>query len=448
MTFSPAGWPIRRILFLLTGQVLFLLIIGGAVTYQVRWVNQKINEMADLKDPSPFTASLMNTLNTINLNLVGYLQNRDPLLEEALKASEKELETGLQDFHQQNPRLFPESAQVKIMAVYTPYKTAVEDTLRIGGEQAQKWEALLANDDDMMFWLEHRLRPIVRDNQPDSTERLNLILNLEGQLRSIPKDLTEYVLTRSEPSSTQVDKNSQNFTALIHDYGTIAKAVNERKNLAALERLWTDNVALAQDIVTREKSKRDAFSKMMLGHLQLQSTIREILPAVRPEVIEEQKHAILHSITLILVMAGALVLGGIGSLISSGLWGYRRIRKTQRPGIQNASAKEIKKTRELEKVQIGIGLDGRIVRWEPRAEHLYGYRASEIEGKSMSVLFGSADEIQRVSHELQEHKEAAFDTTHRRKNGSTIPVHVVFSPVTDPQGKMASLSLIATERAA
>src|SRR5471032_352669 len=98
MTPSQPGRPIRRLVFLLTGQVLFLLIIGGAVSYQVRWVNQKINEMADLKDPSPFTASLMGTLNTINLNLVGYLQNRDSLLQDALAASEKEFEAALTDF--------------------------------------------------------------------------------------------------------------------------------------------------------------------------------------------------------------------------------------------------------------------------------------------------------------------------------------------------------------
>ena len=442
MSASHSGWPIRRILFLLTGQVLFLLIIGGAVSYQVRWVNQKINEMADLKDPSPFTASLMGTVNTINLNLVGYLQNRDPLLEEALKSSEKEFESGLEDFHQQNPRLFPDNAHMRIITSYEPYKTAVADTLRIGGEQAQKWEALLLNDDDMMFWLEHRLRPIVRNNQPDAAERLNLILNLESQLRSIPKDLTEYVLTRSASSPEQMDKNNQTFTALIHDYQGIAKAVTERKNLVTLDRLWTDNVTLAQEIVEREKTKRDSFSRMMQGHQLLQSTIRDVLPAVRPEVIEEKKRAILHSVTLILILAGVLVIGGIGSLIGSGLWGYRQMQK------KPASVKETAKPRALQEVQIGIGLDGRIVRWEPGAESLYGYRAAEIEGQSMAILFESGDEIQRVAHELQEHKEAAFDTTHRRKNGSPIPVHVVFSPVKDPRGKMASISLVASERAA
>jgi PAS domain S-box-containing protein len=454
MNSSMSHAPLRRIVLLLTGQVVLLLIIGGAVSYQVRWVQTKINEMADLKDPSPFTSNLMGMLNTINLNLVGSLQNHDALLQDALKAGQKEFEDSVQQFHQENPRMFPAEAQLKVTAAYEPYKSAVNDTLRIGGEQGQKWASLLLNDDDMMFWLEHRLRPIVRNNQPDAAERLNVILNMESQLRSIPKDLTEYVLTRTASSPQQMDQNTDKFTALLHQYETISHVVAERKNLTTLNRLWADNVRLAQSIVDQERTKREAFARMMQGQQHVQSTIKEVLPAVRPEIIEEKKRAILHSITLILILAGILVLGGIGTLVVSAIWSYRRLRagstpvQVQAPTQAAGTKSTITKNTEFRQAMIGIGLDGRIVRWEPGAQHLYGYTADEIEGKSMGMLFGSEEEIQRVSHELKEHKQAAFDTTHRNKTGAPIPVHVVFKCITDPQGKMASLSLVAYERAA
>ena len=446
--------PIRKIALLLTGQIVVLLMIGAAVSYQVHLVEHKIDDMADLKDPSPFTASLTGLLNTININLVGSLQNRDTLTQEALKNTEKEFETSVQQFQQENPRLFPAEAQSKVIAAYEPYKAAISEALRVGIEQAQKWESLLMNDDDMMFWLEHRLRPIVRDNQADAAERLNLILNLEGQLRSIPKDVTEYVLTRSASSSQQVDQNTDKFAALLHEYTTIARAVNERRNLEALNRLWADNMSLAKEIVAQEGVKREAFARMLQSHQRLLGAIKDALPAVRPEVIEEKKRAIQHSIFLILVLAGALVLGGITSLVVTGVWGYRLMKRNKTAAEPEASpAQESAETpvasvKEFRQAMIGIGLDGRIVRWEPGAQRLYGYRPEEIEGKSMSVLFDSEREIQRVSSELKEHKQAAFDTTHRDKNGAAIPVHVVFKCITDPQGKMASLSLVAYERAA
>jgi len=451
MKTPPLSKPLRHLFLLLTGQMALLLMIGAAVSYQVRWVEHKISEMADLKDPSPFTASLMGTLNTVNLNLVGFVQNRDPLLKQALEAGEQEFESALEEFHQQNQRLLPNEARTRILGAYEPYKMSVHDTLTVSNEQAQKWEALLSNDDDMMFWLEHRLRPLVRHEQAEAADRLNVILNLESQLRSIPKDLTEYVLTRSASSPQQMTQNSDKFTLLLTQYQSITKLVTERKNLAVLNRLWNDNVVLAKDIVGQEKLKREAFGRMIQNQQKLHAVIKEVLPAVRPEVIEEKKRAIFHSITLILCLAGFLVIGGMGSLIVSGLWGYRRLhapRASHKTPTETRAKAGASMPKLFHQALIGIGLDGNIVRWDMGAEQLYGYGAKEIEGQSMKILFQSGDEIHRLSEKLKEHKQAIFDTTHMRKDGTPVPVHVVFDRVTDPQGKLASLSLQAYERAA
>ena len=454
MAFSWTAQPARRLLVPIIGQIVLLLAIGGTVSYQVRMVEHKINDMADLKDPSPFTANLMGILNSINFNLASFIQNRDPLLKEAVETHAREFETTVAEFHRDNPRLFPDEAHRAMIAAYQSYRVVSTEVMRISIEQSKRWESLLLNDDDMMFWLEHRLRPIVRNNQPDAAARLNMILNLESQLRSIPKDLAEYVMARTANSPKQGEENNQKFMELLQEYRGIAKAVTERANLDTLNHLWNDNVILAQDIIQLEKTKRDAFARMMKGHQQLQSTIRDVLPAVRPEIIQEKKRAIFHSITMILIMAGVLVLGGIGSLIAGGLWSYRRLRAAapaaepaQTPAPADKTA-PVSPDRLFRQAMIGIGLDGKIVRWDNGAEQLYGYRAKEIEGQSMKILFSSEDEIQRVSQRLKDNKQAAFDTTHLRKDGSSVPVHVVFDRVTDPTGKLASLSLQTYERAA
>src|SRR6185437_13603174 len=67
----------RGVIVTLGCELLFLGIIAAVVTYQVRMVETKITEMADLKDPSPFTARLVGYLNKTNMNLLSYIQNRD-----------------------------------------------------------------------------------------------------------------------------------------------------------------------------------------------------------------------------------------------------------------------------------------------------------------------------------------------------------------------------------
>jgi len=97
---------------------------------------------------------------------------------------------------------------------------------------------------------------------------------------------------------------------------------------------------------------------------------------------------------------------------------------------------------------IGKTLDGVITTWNKSAERIYGYRAEEIIGRSVSLLMppglpGEMDEIlnrirvgERVDH---------YETRRRRKDGATIAVSLTVSPIHDASGKVVGASAIARD---
>jgi PAS domain S-box-containing protein len=106
---------------------------------------------------------------------------------------------------------------------------------------------------------------------------------------------------------------------------------------------------------------------------------------------------------------------------------------------------------------IGGTLEGRITSWNPGAERLYGYSASEMVGQSISLLFapGSPNDmsaiLQRVSNReyIERYEIERYETIHRRRDGSLLDVALRISPIFDPSGNVAGASTIAhdiTER--
>jgi PAS domain S-box-containing protein len=97
---------------------------------------------------------------------------------------------------------------------------------------------------------------------------------------------------------------------------------------------------------------------------------------------------------------------------------------------------------------IGKTLEGIITSWNPGAEQLFGYSATEAIGQSTTMLFPPADVdqdaaiLRRVARgELVKH----FDTVRVRKDGRRINVSVTISPVTDGEGTIVGASKIARD---
>ena len=97
---------------------------------------------------------------------------------------------------------------------------------------------------------------------------------------------------------------------------------------------------------------------------------------------------------------------------------------------------------------ISKDLNGTIATWNQAAERLFGYRADEVIGKSITILIpadrrneetGILERIRRG--ERIEH----FETMRQRKDGSLIDISLTVSPLTDESGTIIGASKIARD---
>lgn len=93
-------------------------------------------------------------------------------------------------------------------------------------------------------------------------------------------------------------------------------------------------------------------------------------------------------------------------------------------------------------------LDGIVTSWNKSAERVFGYDAEEMIGRPISVL-ASSERPEEMTHILQKirigEKVEALRTTRRRKDGSTVHIALVVSPIKDAEGKIIGASKIARD---
>ncbi len=93
-------------------------------------------------------------------------------------------------------------------------------------------------------------------------------------------------------------------------------------------------------------------------------------------------------------------------------------------------------------------LDGIVLTWNPGAEHMYGYSAADIVGRSVSLLVpaGQPDEISGILQKIK-HGEPVrhYETMRRTKDGRLLHVSLSVSPLRDASGAVAGASTIARD---
>lgn len=97
---------------------------------------------------------------------------------------------------------------------------------------------------------------------------------------------------------------------------------------------------------------------------------------------------------------------------------------------------------------IGKDLDGIISSWNPGAEKVYGYRADEIVGRSVSVLAPDdrKDEMMQLLGAICRGETVVnFETERFRKDGQRIDIALTMSPIKDPGGRITGVSTIARD---
>ena len=96
----------------------------------------------------------------------------------------------------------------------------------------------------------------------------------------------------------------------------------------------------------------------------------------------------------------------------------------------------------------GQGPDGAVVSWNQAAEKIFGYRAEEIIGRSVAVLFpdDKRDELIGLMERLRRGEQAGlYESTRVRKDGQIIPVSTTVSPIRDADGNIVGASAITRD---
>jgi PAS domain S-box-containing protein len=102
----------------------------------------------------------------------------------------------------------------------------------------------------------------------------------------------------------------------------------------------------------------------------------------------------------------------------------------------------------LEDAVVGLSPEGKITFWNDGAQKLYGYDALEAIGRPLTALVPPerfAEERRTLERVLKGERVPDADTERRRKDGTTIEVSRVLSPVTGPDGTVAGAADIARD---
>jgi PAS domain S-box-containing protein len=101
-----------------------------------------------------------------------------------------------------------------------------------------------------------------------------------------------------------------------------------------------------------------------------------------------------------------------------------------------------------EDAMISKTLDGTITSWNPAAERMFGFTASEAIGQPITIIIPQ-DRLPEEDYILSEVRAGRslmrFETVRQRKDGSTLEVSLNLSPIVDAQGRIIGASKIAHE---
>ncbi len=97
---------------------------------------------------------------------------------------------------------------------------------------------------------------------------------------------------------------------------------------------------------------------------------------------------------------------------------------------------------------IGKTLDMMVTSWNPAAERLYGYRAEEMIGQGIQILFPDGElerEREMLAAVIRGERVEEHQTYRIRKDGSTIAVSLTISPITSVSGEVVGIATIARD---
>ena len=97
---------------------------------------------------------------------------------------------------------------------------------------------------------------------------------------------------------------------------------------------------------------------------------------------------------------------------------------------------------------VGKTLDGTVVSWNAGAEHLYGYTAAEMIGRSIAALIPSyrPEELPEIYDMIKRGEGVdGLETVRIRKDGTAVEVSLTISPIKDAGGRVVGASTVARD---
>ncbi len=97
---------------------------------------------------------------------------------------------------------------------------------------------------------------------------------------------------------------------------------------------------------------------------------------------------------------------------------------------------------------ISKNLDSIVTTWDHAAEHLFGYVAEEMIGRSIRTLIPDAlqgEEVEIIERVRTGERVASYETTRRHKSGRLVAVSLTVSPILSRSGEIVGASQIARD---
>jgi two-component system, chemotaxis family, CheB/CheR fusion protein len=122
---------------------------------------------------------------------------------------------------------------------------------------------------------------------------------------------------------------------------------------------------------------------------------------------------------------------------------------TERKRNEEASRRLAAIVESCDDAIVSTDLKGKITSWNQGAERLFGYKANEVIGKSITILIPPLQRqnegpaiLARIRYgERIDH----YETVRRRKDGTLLDVSITFSPIKDERGRVVGASKIARD---
>jgi hypothetical protein len=314
--------PVKLALLILAEAILLLFLWKG-VNQQMAGMNQAVNDISDLVDPSPFRAALMGYLGKIHLGLQGYLRTSDKAVLEQVALSRKDFTLSLPEFQKQNPKLFPKSAVEEIQRSYGIFNQAVDHTLEGNVRRMKVRGQIDQNFARILMLIERNIKPLIRADQAEGEERKEAALNVENQARAWQQNIAKAWAQLTSAAIEFTYENDNRGTSYIDRYARMELLARERKVLKEVRGLWQANSDLARESFALEKVVNESEAFMDAQRGQVVQALNRYLPVMPPAELAMRKKGFVLGIRIHGAAAFMFGLVALASLAGIAIGIYR-----------------------------------------------------------------------------------------------------------------------------